>query len=76
MSKELFKCAFKNPIICVYITSYFSLSILLIVPASLQDIFGNIGVPRNSPTKASTCFLSKGVNSTEVGLPIPKFSSK
>ena len=34
-------------------------------------IFGIIGVPRNSPIKASTCFLIRGVNSTEVGLPIP-----
>jgi hypothetical protein len=43
---------------------------------SLQVIFGNIGVPKYSPIKASTCFFNKGVNSTEVGLPIPKFSSK
>jgi hypothetical protein len=49
---------------------------LLIVDSSLHDIFGSIGVPRNSPTKASTCFFNNGVNSTDVGLPIPKFSSK
>nr|DAH11814.1 MAG TPA: hypothetical protein [Caudoviricetes sp.] len=42
----------------------------------MQETFGSIGVPRYSPTKASTCFLSSGVNSTDVGLPIPKFSSR
>nr|DAG30395.1 MAG TPA: hypothetical protein [Bacteriophage sp.]DAV59988.1 MAG TPA: hypothetical protein [Caudoviricetes sp.]DAX00488.1 MAG TPA: hypothetical protein [Bacteriophage sp.] len=50
--------------------------ILLMVSESLQEIFGRIGVPRYSPTRASTCFFSNGVNSTEVGLPIPKFSSR
>jgi hypothetical protein len=44
---------------------------LLIVLASLQDIFGSIGVSKYSPTKASICFFSNGVNSTDVGLPIP-----
>jgi hypothetical protein len=42
----------------------------------LHETFGKIGVPKYSPTKASTCFFSKGVNSTDVGLPIPKFSSR
>ncbi|MGM9532171.1 hypothetical protein [Intestinibacter sp.] len=42
----------------------------------MHDTFGRIGVPRYSPTKASTCFFNSGVNSTDVGLPIPKFSSK
>jgi hypothetical protein len=46
------------------------------VSESLQDTLGRIGVPKYSPTKASTCFFSKGVNSTEVGLPMPKFSSR
>jgi hypothetical protein len=43
---------------------------------SLHDTLGIIGVPKYSPIKASICFLIKGINSTEVGLPIPKFSSK
>nr|DAN06259.1 MAG TPA: hypothetical protein [Bacteriophage sp.] len=42
----------------------------------MQVTLGNIGVSKNSPTKASTCFLNSGVNYTDVGLPIPKFSSK
>jgi hypothetical protein len=46
------------------------------VSESLQEILGSIGVPKYSPTKASTCFFNNGVNSTEVGLPIPKFSSR
>jgi hypothetical protein len=46
------------------------------VSESLQDTLGRIGVPKYSPTKASTCFFSKGVNSTAVGLPRPKFSSR
>jgi hypothetical protein len=49
---------------------------LEIVFLSLQVTLGNIGTPKYSPIKASTCFLINGVNSTEVGLPIPKFSSK
>jgi hypothetical protein len=44
---------------------------LLIVLLSLQEIFGSIGVPKNSPTKASTCLRINGTNSTDVGFPIP-----
>jgi len=51
--------------------SSFSRVILLKVAESLQDTLGNIGVPKYSPTKASTCFLIKGMNSTDVGFPIP-----
>jgi hypothetical protein len=58
------------------ISNCLSLAILLIVLVSLHETFGKIGVPKYSPTKASTCFFSKGVNSTDVGLPIPKFSSR
>ena len=58
------------------IDSCFSLNILLIVLVSLQETFGKIGTSIYSPTKASTCFLIKGINSTAVGYPIPKFSSK
>jgi hypothetical protein len=54
----------------------FSLNILLIVLVSLQETFGSIGTSKYSPTKASICFLIKGINSTAVGYPIPKFSSK
>jgi hypothetical protein len=43
---------------------------------SLQETLGIIGVPRYSPIKASICFLIRGINSTDVGCPIPKFSSK
>jgi hypothetical protein len=53
----------------------FSLVILLIVEESLHVTFGIIGVPKYSPTKASTCFLINGINSTDVGLPIPYYSS-
>jgi hypothetical protein len=49
----------------------FSRVILLNVAESLQDTFGNIGVPKYSPTKASMCFLINGINSTDVGFPIP-----
>nr|DAK03727.1 MAG TPA: hypothetical protein [Bacteriophage sp.] len=42
----------------------------------MQDTFGSNGISKYSPIKASTCFLISGVNSIEVGLPIPKFSSK
>jgi len=49
----------------------FSLNILLIVSLSLQETLGRIGMFRYSPTKASTCFLIKGINSTDVGCPIP-----
>ena len=58
------------------IFSCFSLAILEIVSESLHVILGKIGVSRYSPIKASICFLINGVNSIEVGLPIPKFSSK
>jgi hypothetical protein len=55
----------------VEIFNYFSLNILLIVLVSLQETLGSIGTSRYSPIKASTCFLIKGTNSTEVGCPIP-----
>jgi hypothetical protein len=42
----------------------------------LQDTFGIIGVSKYSPIRASMCFLMSGINSTAVGYPIPKFSSK
>jgi len=35
-----------------------------------------MGVPKYSPIKASTCLRIRGVNSTAVGFPIPKFSSR
>jgi hypothetical protein len=73
---ELLKCSFKNLTIPYVICNCFSLVILLIVSESLQDTLGRSGVPKYSPTKASTCFFSKGVNSTTVGLPNPKFSSR
>jgi hypothetical protein len=44
---------------------------LFIVSVSLQETFGKIGTSKYSPTKASTCFLIKGINSTDVGCPIP-----
>jgi hypothetical protein len=56
--------------------SCFSLWILLRVFSSLQETLGLIGRVKNSPTKASMCFLIRGVNEMEVGLPKPKFSSK
>ena len=51
--------------------TYFSLNIVDTVFSSLQVTFGIIGVPKYSPIKASKCFLISGVNSTEVGYPIP-----
>ena len=53
------------------IASYLSLKILLIVFLSLQDTFGLIGIVKNSPTRTSICFLVRGVNVMEVGLPNP-----
>jgi len=53
-----------------------SLNILFIVVESLQDTFGIIGVSKYSPIRASICFLIRGINSTDVGCPIPKFSSR
>jgi hypothetical protein len=70
-SKEFLKCLWKKFDISFEISNYFSLKMLFIVPLSLQDTFGIIGVPKYSPNKASTCFLISGINSTEVGLPIP-----
>jgi len=58
------------------ILSCFSLNILLIVLVSLQETLGRIGTFKYSPTNASICFLIRGINSTAVGYPIPKFSSK
>ena len=58
------------------ISNYLSLLIKEIVSESLHDIFGNVGISRYSPTNASTCFFVSGVNSTDVGFPIPKFSSR
>lgn len=46
------------------------------VVLSLQDTLAIVGTSKYSPSKASTCFFISGVNSTEVGLPIPKLSSK
>ena len=37
----------------------------------LPSIKFKIGRSKYSPTKASICFLIKGINSTEVGCPIP-----
>jgi hypothetical protein len=48
----------------------------VIVLSSLQEILGSIGVPKYSPINASTCLRIRGVNSIDVGLPNPKFSSK
>jgi hypothetical protein len=55
----------------VAIFNYFSLNILLIVFSSLQETFGSIGTSKYSPIRASTCFLIRGMNSTDVGYPIP-----
>jgi hypothetical protein len=55
----------------VAIVNYFSLNILFIVSSSLQETLGRIGTSKYSPTRASTCFLIKGINSTDVGCPIP-----
>jgi hypothetical protein len=49
------------------IYNYFSLNILWIVSSSLQETLGRIGKSKYSPTKASMCFLIRGVNSTDVG---------
>nr|DAF44335.1 MAG TPA: hypothetical protein [Podoviridae sp. ct8Lf7] len=73
---EFVRWSFRNFTIPSVIFNYFSLVIFVIVSESLQDILGSIGVPRYSPTRASTCFFNSGVNSTDVGEPIPKFSSK
>jgi len=51
--------------------NYFSLNILFTVSSSLQEILGRIGISKYSPTRASICFLIKGINSTDVGYPIP-----
>ena len=66
----------KNLVTPFAISKDFSLVMALIVSLSLQLTFGKIGVPKYSPIKASMCFLTIGVNLTEVGLPIPKFSSR
>ena len=58
------------------LTSARILVIFVTVFESLHDTLGNTGVPKYSPTKASICFLIRGINSTEVGFPIPQFSSK
>jgi hypothetical protein len=50
--------------------------ILVTVSLSLHVTLGKIGVPKYSPIKASICFLISGINLTDVGFPIPKFSSK
>nr|DAR76647.1 MAG TPA: hypothetical protein [Caudoviricetes sp.]DAS12186.1 MAG TPA: hypothetical protein [Caudoviricetes sp.] len=62
---------YKKETTSVTIFIYFSLVILLIVSVSLHVTFGKVGIPKYSPTKASICFLINGVNSTDVGLPIP-----
>ena len=72
----VFKWSFKNLVTPCAIYKDFSLVIALMVSLSLQLTFGKIGVPRYSPIKASMCFLTIGVILTEVGLPIPKFSSR
>jgi len=58
------------------ISAYKSSCILEIVAESLQETLGSIGISKYSPIKASMCFFISGVNSTDVGLPIPKFSSR
>jgi hypothetical protein len=69
--KLLFKLEERSLNTSSLILSCFSLKILFIVSSSLQDTFGIIGVFKNSPIKASTCFLIKGMNLIEVGYPIP-----
>jgi hypothetical protein len=49
---------------------------LVRVYSSLQETLAIVGTSKYSPSNASTCFLINGVNSTCVGLPIPKFSSR
>nr|DAH58412.1 MAG TPA: hypothetical protein [Bacteriophage sp.] len=73
---EFFRCAVKYLCISEIIFNCFSLSILFRVSVSLQYTLGIIGVPRYSPIRASICFLIRGVNSKDVGFPMPKFSSK
>ena len=53
----------------------YCVALYVIVLSSLQETFGSIGTFKYSPTNASICFLIKGINSTAVGYPIPKFSS-
>jgi len=66
--KRLFLRLFYNKLKhSVAILNCFSLNILFIVSSSLQEIFGRIGTSKYSPTRASICFLIKGVNSTDVG---------
>ena len=62
---------FKKVYTSLVIFNYFSLVIFVTVFESLHDTLGNTGVPKYSPTKASICFLIRGINSTEVGFPIP-----
>jgi len=73
---DFFRSDLRNCCISFSIFNCFSLSILFKVFESLQYTLGIIGVPRYSPIKASICFFISGVNSIEVGLPIPKFSSR
>ena len=67
LSIEFFKCFCRRLYTSEEIATSFSRVMALIVAESLQDTLGRIGVPRNSPTKASTCFLIRGMNSTDVG---------
>jgi len=71
LNKLLLRFLFKRFAHSVAIFNYFSLNMLLIVSESLQETLGRIGTPKYSPTRASICFLIKGINSTEVGCPIP-----
>jgi hypothetical protein len=70
-----FSLFYKKSKVSLNIYICFSLFILLMVSESLQVTLGSMGVPKYSPTNASICFLIKGINSTLVGFPIPKFSS-
>jgi len=67
LSKLFFKLLYNRLKHSLAIFNYFSLKILFIVSSSLQETFGSIGTSKYSPTKASTCFFIKGINSTDVG---------
>jgi len=67
----LFRCSLSKSNAALSIANCLSLFIFESVPLSLHDILGRIGVDKYYPIKTSTCFLTKGINSTEVGVPIP-----
>jgi hypothetical protein len=71
LNKLFFRLFYNKLKHSVAIFNCFSLNILFTVSSSLQEILGRIGTSKYSPTRASTCFLIRGINSTPVGYPIP-----